>query len=74
MRSLEEAELVNKTLARYDLFQFDNRIKGDYCNTGGLLVYEDGDWFDWHDDETGDDFDQFLRDKALAKESASPKP
>jgi hypothetical protein len=45
-------------LADYDLFQFENRIKGDYCNAGGLVVYEedsDGEgnpgWIDWSNEE-----------------------
>lgn len=50
-------------LARYDLFQFEHRIKPDYCNMGGLSMFDENDdtdspegsWVDWHDDETGED-------------------
>lgn len=64
--NLDTAALLLGTLARYDQFQLDNRIKPDYCNAGGLEVFGDlgGDdgpsWSDWYDDETGDDFDQFI--------------
>lgn len=55
----EAAKLID-VLAKYDLFQFENRIKPDYCNMGGLVVCEDdGDggteWCDWYDEETGED-------------------
>ena len=58
-----EAKKVLDILGKYDLFQFKNNIKGDYCNVGGLEVFEemdDGlDWFEWHDEETDDDIDAF---------------
>jgi len=48
--------------ADYDLFQFKNKIKPDYCNAGGLNIYEsdsDGEgkpgWTSWSDEETGED-------------------
>lgn len=57
----EAAKLMN-VLADYDAFQFENRIKPDYCNSGGLRRWcenSDGDgtpgWEDWYDDETGID-------------------
>lgn len=40
----ETAELVVDILAQYDLFQFENRIKPDYCNAGGIQAWEDGEW------------------------------
>lgn len=55
--SLKEAKLILKTLAEYDQFQLDNRIKPDYCNAGGLSVLEDGEWNDWYDEE-GRDIDE----------------
>lgn len=42
-------------LAEYDLFQFENKVKPDYSNMGGLLMFEDGEWVDWYDDETNED-------------------
>lgn len=52
--SLTEAKRIINVLADYDLFQFDNKIKPDYCNASGLSVYLDGEWVDWLD-ENGDD-------------------
>ena len=51
-----------QVLADYDLFQYENKVKPDYCNAGGLQRWaadSDGDgtpgWEDWYDEETGDD-------------------
>ena len=63
--SVDEARKLLDVLADYDAFQFKNNIKPDYCNAGGLVVYEiehvDGmehrrDWVDWLD-EDGNDVD-----------------
>ncbi len=59
--SIAEAKLIMVTLAEYDIFQFENRIKPDYCNTGGLEVFEDGEWTEWYDEESGDCIDDLLR-------------
>ena len=61
-------------LSSYDLFQFENNIKPDYCNTGGLRRWcDDCDgegnpgWEEWFDDETGeDDPEAWLLDQAQA--------
>lgn len=34
------ALLIQNTLADYDLFQYQNKIKGDYANTSGIQVYQ----------------------------------
>lgn len=48
-RTLEDA------FADYDLFQFENRVKPDYCNTGGTAFRHpeltEGEWLDAPDDE-----------------------
>ena len=57
--SVAEAKLILATLANYDLFQFENKVKGDYCNAGGLQVFDPtdtqdgpkGSWVEWEDDE-----------------------
>jgi hypothetical protein len=47
------------TLARYDIFQYENNIKPDFSNAGGLLVYRDGAWEEWEDAE-GCDVDHLI--------------
>lgn len=44
---VREGLLLLDALAEYDLFQFENRIKPDYSNAGGLEVFEDGEWHEW---------------------------
>ncbi len=66
VESVEQAKLIYKTLARYDLFQYENKIKPDYCNAGGLQVYEDGEWVDWCDEETGDALDELIRAERIS--------
>lgn len=64
--SLVQAKLILYTLAEYDKFQFVNRVKGDYCNIGGLHVMEDGDdgpeWVDWYDDD-GNEIDDLTMEQ-----------
>jgi len=59
VQSPAEAKNLLNLLAEYDLFQFENKVKGDYCNTGGLSVFEDGEWLDWEDPETCDSIDDW---------------
>ena len=47
VKTVSEGKLILDTLAKYDIFQFENNIKPDYCNAGGLMVFEDGEWLDW---------------------------
>ena len=54
--SLVQAKTLLSVLADYDLFQFRNHIKPDYCNAGGLEVYQDDDWCEWNDAD-GNDID-----------------
>lgn len=56
---LVTASVMLDALASYDSFQFAEGVKGDYCNAGGLNVFRDGEWEDWYDEETGDDFDAY---------------
>ena len=57
VKTLEEAKRLMDTLAAYDQFQFENNIKQDFCNTGGLQVWdeEEQDWIDW-EYEDGEDY------------------
>jgi len=59
--SVEEGFRVCDILARYDLFQFENRVKPDYANVGGVQIFEDGEWYDmdkeeweWRQQENGE--------------------
>lgn len=51
VNSITEAKLVLETLAIYDLFQLEYKIKPDYSNAAGLEVLENGEWVEWYDDE-----------------------
>jgi len=58
VKNIDEACLLIYTLAKYDLFQYENDIKPDYANVGGLSIYEDGEWVDWYDNEKNEDIDE----------------
>ena len=42
-------QAIRQMLSAYDGFQYENRIKPDYCNTGGLQVFDEDkqEWIDW---------------------------
>jgi len=51
-----EAKKLLKVLADYDTFQFENKIKPDYSNAGGLETFDEksqewGEWYDENDDD-----------------------
>lgn len=58
---LTQAKLLLEALADYDAFQFENQVKGDYCNAGGLEVFEADEWSEWYHPETGEDFDEYMQ-------------
>lgn len=60
--NIREAKLLLDTLAKYDEFQFENNIKPDYSNTGGLEVLLDGQWEDWYN-EDGNSIDETEEDE-----------
>jgi len=62
---LAQASVLLDALAAYDDFQFWKRVKGDYCNTGGLMIFRNGDWEDW-ETEDGDDFETWRDDQRNA--------
>jgi hypothetical protein len=62
--SLAAASLLLDTLAQYDLFQLEHRIKPDFCNAGGLIEFDGEEWIDWYCPETSDDFDDVRDDPA----------
>lgn len=55
--SISEAKLVLNTLARHDLYLGD-LIES---NAQGLEVFEDGEWVEWSDAETGEDIRAVIR-------------
>lgn len=53
--SLDKAKLLTEVLADYDLFQYENKVKPDYSNTGGIETFEGGEWCEVDED---DDYDE----------------
>lgn len=64
--SIEAAAVLIDALGMYDLYQYDNLIKPDYSNMGGLHVFESGEWSDWEHPETFDD----IREHIAAQEQS----
>lgn len=50
---VKTAALVEGLLAAYDEFQFENNIKPDYANMGGIEVWDEteGEWIAYEEDE-----------------------
>jgi hypothetical protein len=71
VRTLREAYLLTKTLAAYDLFQLEHKIKPDYSNAGGVQEYlDDADeagWLDYSYQDLGDldDLIKLLKENGL---------
>ena len=67
VKSIDEAKLTLNTLAQYDIFQINHKIKYDCCNAGGLEVYEDNEgqfeWCEWMS-EDGDMIDDLRLKKS----------
>jgi hypothetical protein len=57
VKNIDEAHLILNVLAAYDYFQYKTRVKGDYANIGGLLIFEDGEWLEWENEE-GENIDK----------------
>jgi hypothetical protein len=49
--SVSEAKNILNLLAKYDIFQFENRVKPDYANVGGLEVFNGEEWEEWENEE-----------------------
>lgn len=80
--TVEEGVRLMNALADYDLFQFENNIKPDYCNMNGLQVWDEGlteedmaemeltdKWVDWYNDEY-DDPREYIESLANAEQAA----
>ena len=59
VKTVAEGVKVMDTLAKYDEFQYENKIKPDYANAGGLQMCDPEQpsegWVDWYDEKTGED-------------------
>lgn len=51
---LRSAVAVADMLARYDQFQFENKIKPDYSNAGGIMEWDDDEWCEVADEDLAD--------------------
>jgi len=63
VKGVEQAKFTLRLLSEYDLFQFENNIKPDYSNAGGLEVdlKGTGDWECWYD-EAERDIDELMEE------------
>lgn len=50
VKTLAEARLLLRTLARYDIFQLENKVKPDFCNAGGLVEWDGKDFPEFYAD------------------------
>ena len=63
----EEGAKLLDILADYDAFEYENNVKGDYCNSGDLLEFlpedktdsPDGSWVTWYHPETDEDVNEW---------------
>jgi len=65
VKTIKEAKLIIQVLADYDTFQFENKVKPDYSNVGGLQVYDGEEWIDWLCEECDDDIDDCVCKEAM---------
>ena len=67
VESIEQAWKILNTLWDYDLFQYENNIKPDYCNASGLEYFdeEEHEWCEWYDDDGLDIKEHFEESEEL---------
>jgi hypothetical protein len=46
VETVEQGRWLERVLADYDIFQFENGVKPDYSNVGGVQVFEHDEWID----------------------------
>lgn len=53
VKSVDEAWFLLNIIWDYDLFQYDNKIKGDYASASGLQYFNENDntWEEWYDED-----------------------
>lgn len=71
--SIEEGARLLEVLAQYDLFQYNERVKPDYSNAGGLTFYDAED-DDWNDIDLEDEEDVKYARTRLLQQSLPPQP
>lgn len=69
--TVEEAKKIMDVLAYYDCYQMNQNIKGDYCNCGGVQMWDEDEqeWNDWY----YEDEDNYLDDVDCYVEVLSPQ-
>lgn len=69
--TIEAGLMICTALADYDVYQFENKIKPDYCSMGGLQwchpILTEGEWWDIDTDDEDDMEDVRERIKELAE-------
>lgn len=75
VKSPEEGKKIIDLLSAYDCFEYNNNLKADYCNCGGLQQYNEEmeDWEGWsYEDEDSyydeDDLDLYCEEKSELSE------
>lgn len=46
-----EATLVLDAITKFSMFEFENRVKPDYSDAGGVQEFVDGEWMDVEEDD-----------------------
>jgi len=72
VQSVKEAKKTMDLLSYFDCFQYNQHIRPDYSNTGGLEMYDEEtqEWCDWvyeDDNEYIEDIDEWC-EKFLSKD------
>jgi hypothetical protein len=62
--SLLEAKILLTALPEYDWFLYDNHLRGNYSNCGGLQMWNEStqEWEEWWDEENRDIVDFSLEE------------
>ena len=73
VNTVEDGKKILDLLAAYDAFQLQNRVKPDYCNVGGLQMFdeEECEWNDWYmetDEDYFDDVDDYCEQCGRSEE------
>ena len=52
VNDLPTARLILDTLTNFSGFEFEHRVKPDYCDAGGISILDhEGDWIDVDEDD-----------------------